>query len=107
MPMSQTFAAFAGGGGGLSAPSVADAFQNPGGIPDPRGATSLEGGGGAPPDILSMLRAGNLSPAELLEMIALLAGLGGAPPTGPAQQGSEVQQAFLEGAGGAGGGQPF
>ena len=100
MPMPQTFAAFAGGGG-PSAPSVADAFQNPGGIPDPRGATGM-GEGGPAMDILAMLRAGNLSAAELLEMIALLAGVGGAPPTepAPAQQGGEVQQAFLEGMGG-------
>ena len=102
MPQSQTFAAFAGGGGS-SAPSVADAFQNPGGIPDPRGATTIPGGG-PPVDILSMLRNGNLSAEELLQMVAMLAGMGGAPPTAPAQQGSEVQQAFLEGAGGP---QPF
>ncbi len=102
MPQSQTFAAFAGGGG-QSTPSVAGAFQNPGGIPDPRGATTIAGGG-PPIDVLSMLRAGTLSPEELLQLVAMLAGLGGAPPTAPVQQGSEVQQAF---AGGVGGPQPF
>ena len=62
--MPQDFAAFAGGGG-MPAPSVADAFQNPGGIPDPRGA-AVGAGGGPVMDILAMLRSGALSPEELL-----------------------------------------
>ena len=97
----QTFAAFAGGGG-QPAPSAGDEFRSPDGIPDPRGATAPFGAEGPPVDILGMLRAGNLSPEELLQMVAMLAGLGGAPPTeaAPPQGGGEVQQAFLEGAGG-------
>lgn len=99
--MTQVFAAMRGGGGPPVPSAVADAFQQPPGIPDPRAAVGL-GEEELPPNIQEMLRAGHLSAAELLEMIALLAGLGGAPPTAPTQ-GSEVQQAFAEGGGLPGG----
>ncbi len=96
--MTQVLAAMRGGGGSPAPSAVASAFQQPSGIPDPRGATVIEGGGApgeAPFDIHEMLRAGHLSAAELLKMVALLAGIGEAPSAGPAQ-GSQVQQAFAE-----------
>ena len=82
------------------------AFQAPPGIPDPRNAT--EGPGGGPSfDIAALLQSGDISAEEILQMVALLAGIGqGAPAGGPQLGGSPIQQAFAGGGAPPGGGLP-
>jgi hypothetical protein len=90
--MSAVLAAMQGGGAGAA--PTASPFRAAAGIPEP--GMQL---GGAPPggtDFLSLLRSGTVGAEEVLQLIALLAGLGGAPPMqGPA--GPEVQQVFRGG----------
>ena len=94
-----------GGGGGIpsSPPSVVDAFSEPPGIQDGRGALPVGPPGAVGPDITQLLSSGAIGAEELLQMVAMLAGLGGAPggagPGGPLPGGSATQDAFLGGGG--------
>lgn len=85
------------GAGGASVPPgppVSQAFREPGGIPDPRAALP-QFVPPAGPDVRDLLRSGAVSADELLQLIAMLAGLGGAPQTGGETAPPETVQAFL------------
>jgi hypothetical protein len=83
-----------GGGGNVPpspAASTSDAFRAPQGIPDPRLALPAPTDANAP-DVLADLRAGKVGAAQILQLVAMLAGLSQAPqPQGPP---SEVADAF-------------
>lgn len=86
-----------GGGGPTASPSTHQVVE---GIPEAR--LALRGAAprqqDVPTDVLSLLRQGNLSTEELLQVIALLTGLGGAPAAAPVPH-SEVQQVFQQAGG--------
>lgn len=81
-----------------------DAFQAPGGIPDVRNATAAAPDGGLGAGIAELLQSGVMSPEELLQLVAALAGIGGGAPQAPPPNVGSIEQAFAGGGGGAPGG---
>ena len=73
------------------------AFQEPEGIPDARGATFRDDVP-AGMDVGELLRSGKIGAEELLQLVAMLAGMGQAPQSGgQSQGGAPVEQAFMGG----------
>jgi hypothetical protein len=109
MPMPPNVMQAFGQGGGAPAPSP---YQVPAGIPDPRvdammqqtmapqGMPMMPPGVGPSVDLRALLRSGAISAEQLLAIVAMLAGMGGAPQ-GPAPA-PDMMDAFTGGGGGYG-----